>query len=187
MWDLRYDPEWNGHTEGALLILQQLWDTENSIPSDKALCISKLITTKGLKLSSLKKQQTLTRTKLLKMDNWPLWKASKSKQLDAYKDQNTFDPPEPLPKGSNLLLSLLWTYLVKGDSQRKARCVCNVSKNMRGSVTMVKTYVSALKQTGARLFWSACALRSYMIIGAITFAEVPPLKAATLYVHVKKH
>ena len=173
MWDLKHDPEWN-----ALPILQAIWDPDNSVPSTIAMKISKL-TTKGLTMCSLKKQRKLTRTKLLKMDDWPLWKASEWKQLEAYEDQNTFDPPESLPNGSNLL-SLIWTYMVKDDGRQKTQCICNGSKNMRGSVTMAKTYASALKQTGARLFWSACALRNYLIIGADTanaFAESPPPKA----------
>ena len=186
MWELRHDPEWNARTEGALPILQAVWDPDSNIPSTKALKISKLIT-KGMKLSSLKKQRKLTRTKLMKMDDWSLWKASEWKQLDAYSDQKTFDAPESLPKGSNLL-SLIWTYLVKDDGRRKARCVCNGSKNMRGSVTMAETYTSALEQTGAQIFWSACALQNYIIIGADAanaFAEAPPPKAP-LYVRVDK-
>lgn len=173
MWDLKHDPEWN-----ALPILQAIWDPDNPVPSTIAMKISKL-TTKGLTMCSLKKQRKLTRTKLLKMDDWPLWKASEWKQLEAYEDQNTFDPPESLPNGSNLL-SLIWTYMVKDDGRQKTQCICNGSKNMRGSVTMAKTYASALKQTGARLFWSACALHNYLIIGADTanaFAEAPPPKA----------
>ena len=188
MWDLcHHDPEWNARMGGTLPILQAVWDPDSNIPSTKALQISKLIT-KGMKLSPLsKKQRKLTRTKLMKMDDWSLWEALEWKQLDAYSDQKTFDPPETTTKRF-ILLSLISTYLVKDDGQRKARCVCNGSKNMRGSVTMAETYASALEQTGARIFWSACALQNYIIIGADAanaFAEAPPPKAP-LYVRVDK-
>ena len=159
MWDLKHDPEWNARTKGGALvpILQAIWDPDNSVPFTIAMKISKLIT-KGLTMFSLKNQCKLTSTKLLRMDDCPLWKASEWKQLEAYEDKNTtLHPPESLPNGSNLL-SLIWTYMVvKDGGRRKARCVCNCSKNMRGSVTMAETYASALEQTGAQIFWSACA------------------------------
>ena len=86
-----------------------------------------------------------------------------------------FDEPCQIPDGSNVL-SLLWIYLVKVDGTKKARCVCNGSKRMRGTVTLAETYAGSLEQTAARIFWAAVALKSLIAIGADAsnaFAEAP--------------
>ena len=53
--------------------------------------------------SSVKKQRKLTQKLLQQQPDWNDWQESKYKQLDQYKDQNTFGEPEPRPKGANLL------------------------------------------------------------------------------------
>ena len=98
-----------------------------------------------------------------------------------------FGTPQPLPQGANLL-NMIWTYAIKDDGTKKARCVCNGSPRQRGTVTMAETYASALDQTGARLFWAAAALYNFVIIGADAsnaFAEAPPPKIP-LYVRIDK-
>lgn len=59
---------------------------------------------------------------------------------------------------------MIWTYIVKEDGTKKARCVCNGSPNQRGTVTMAETYASALDQTGARIFWAAATLYNFIIM-----------------------
>ena len=136
-----------------------------------------------------KKHNTFTLKELKKRDDWVEWNASIFKQLDQYYSQNTFDEPEPLPKGANLL-SLCWVYLIKtGCLTKKARCVCNGSPRFRGTVTLAETYASALEQTGGRCFWAASAINNYIILGADAsnaFAEAPPPKAP-LYVRIDEN
>ena len=137
----------------------------------------------SVKVYKLKKQPKLTRRTLQERDDWDEWKASEFKQLDQYRDQETFGKPCPLPKGANLL-PLLWTYLIKDDGTKKARCVCNGSKRMQGTVTLAHTYAASLDQTGARIFWAASAINNFVTIGADAsnaFAEAPAPKAP-LYV-----
>ena len=132
-----------------------------------------------------KKRGKLTRRKLMECDDWVDWETSEHKQLDQYDAQDTFGPPQSLPKDANVL-NLLWTYLIKDDGRKKARCVCNGSKNMRGSVTLAETYAAALEQTGSRIFWAATAINNFICIGADAanaFAEAPA-PVAPLYVRV---
>ena len=181
LWQLKYDPEWNSAVEEALPLLEVIksGEYENIAKEDQ----EKLLDV--LHVSSLKKQRKLTRQRLQKLDEWPEWQQSEFKQLDQYRDQNTFGEPEPRPKGANLL-SLLWCYLVKDDGRKKARCVCNGSKNMRGTVTLAETYAASLEQTASRVFWAATAINNFITIGADAsnaFAEAPA-PVAPLYVYV---
>ena len=136
-----------------------------------------------------KKFNTFTLRELKQRDDWDEWNHSIYKQLNQYYDQNTFDEPEKLPKGANLL-SLCWVYLIKtGCGTKKARCVCNGSPRFRGTVTLAETYTSALDQVGARLFWATVALKNYIVIGldaSNAFAEAPPPKAP-LYVRIDEN
>ena len=87
--------------------------------------------------------------------------------------------------GSNCL-PLLWTYLIKDDGRKKARCVCNGSPSKKGTVTLGHTYAASLDHNGSRIFCAAAALRNLRVYGADVsnaFAEVPP-PAAPLFVHV---
>ena len=130
----------------------------------------------------------LTRKVLKNANDWPQWKAAEYKQLDQYEEQDTFGPPCELPPGANVL-NLLWTYTFKEHEQRrKARCVCNGSKNRRGCVTMAETFAHSLEQTGSRIFWAISALSNYVVVGADAsnaFAEAPAPKAP-LYVYIDK-
>lgn len=121
----------------------------------------------------------LTRRKLIKQDDWNEWKTSEHKQLNQYEAQQTFGQPCAPPPNSNIL-PLLWTYLIKDDGTKKARCVCNGAPSKKGSVTLGATYAASLEQTGARIFWAAAALSNFRVYGADVsnaFAEAPPPKA----------
>ena len=137
-----------------------------------------------------RKHNTFTLSQLKKCDNWEEWNNSIFKQLDQYRDQSTFDDPEPLPPNANLL-SLCWVYLIKTDgfNTKKARCVCNGSPRMRGTVTLAETYASALDQTGSKMFWATAAINNYVVLGADAsnaFAKALPPKAP-LYVRIDEN
>ena len=124
-------------------------------------------------------KQRLTRAFLRKQSDWNDWRLSEFKQLGQYYKQDMFGPPQSLPKGANLL-PLIWTYLIKSDGTKKARCVCNGSPRMKGSITLDHTYAAALDQSGARTFWALSVLHGHICIGADAtnaFAEAPPPKA----------
>ena len=124
------------------------------------------------------KNKKMTRKVLMQQLDWKDWNSSEFKQLDQYLTQNTFGKPVKLPAGANLL-PLIWTYLIKDCGRKKARCCCNGSPNMKGSVTLGETYAGSLDQTGARIFWAATAINNYITIGADAsnaFAEAPPPK-----------
>ena len=137
------------------------------------------------RLKKGKKFSQFSRKELLQADDWNDWKMSEYKQLDQYEMQNTFDHPEPRPHNANVL-NLLWTYLIKADGTKKARCVCNGSPKAKGTVTLGHTFAACLEQPGARTFWASAALLDLIVIGADAsnaFAEAPPPKAP-LYVVV---
>ena len=82
----------------------------------------------------------LTRKILKQADDWIEWEKAEHKQLDQYKQQNTFGPPCKLPPGANVL-NLIWTYIYKVHEQlRNARCVCNGAKNHWGCVIIGETF-----------------------------------------------
>jgi deoxyuridine 5'-triphosphate nucleotidohydrolase len=173
LWEMKNSPEWNTHAKEAV----------DSIDLHDALSPKELKRLAKLVVHKITKQKKLTRRILKQKSDWNDWQKSEFKQLDQYKAQNTFGPPEPRPPNENVL-NLLWTYLIKDDGTKKARCVCNGSKNMRGSVTLAETYAAALDQTGAKIFWAAAALQNFIIIGADAsnaFAEAPA-PVAPLYV-----
>ena len=137
--------------------------------------------------TSNKTPKKLTRRWLQQQLDWDDWKKSEHKQLNQYQEQGTFGPPQPYPKGANLL-NLLWTYLIKDDGTKKSRCVCNSSPKMSGTVTMGETYAAALEQCASRIFWAVAALWNLIVIGADAsnaFAEAPP-PIAPLYVTIDK-
>ena len=98
-----------------------------------------------------------------------------------------FDKPTKLPRNANLF-HLLWTYLIKDDKTKKARCVCNGSTNMRGSVTLAETYAGSFDQVASKVFWAAAAINNSIVVGvdaANAFAEAGAPKAP-LYVTIDK-
>jgi dUTP pyrophosphatase len=171
LWDIRNNPEWN-KDHNTKVIYPEV--------QEKAKIAT---TTKILK----KRPKKLTRRWLLQQHDWTDWRDSEFKQLNHYYDQKTFSEPCQLPPGANVL-PLLWTYLVKDCGTKKARCVCNGSPRMQGTVTLGETYAKSLEQTGSRLFWATSALYNFIVIGADAsnaFAEAPAPKAP-LYVIIDK-
>ena len=127
----------------------------------------------------------LTRAYLKKQPDWNEWQLSKYTQLNSYHSQGMFGEPTPRPPNCNVL-PLIWTYTVKANGTKKARCVCNGSPRQKGTVTLDHTYAAALEQSGARLFWSLASITNSIVIGADAtnaFAEVPAPKAP-LYVTI---
>ena len=115
----------------------------------------------------------LTRRKLKMLDTWHEWKQSEMKQLNQYHDQNMFGSPCPLPIGANVL-DLIWTYAVKDDGTKKARCVCNGQPRFKGTVIFGYTFAKMLDHVASRIFWAIAAAKNLIVRGADasnTFAE----------------
>ena len=93
------------------------------------------------------------------------WSLSEFKKFNQYHTQNMIGDPTQRPQHENIL-PIIWTYLIKSDGTKKARCVCNGSPSRRGSVTLAHTYNAALDQVGACTFWDITALHNYKVYGA---------------------
>ena len=133
----------------------------------------------------------LIRAVLRRQSDWMDWSVSEFKQLNQYHAQDMFGKPIRQPRDCNVL-PLIWTYLVKNDGTKKARCVCNDISNLQVSVTLSHTYAVALDQSGfhtfwaitainngARTFWTITAINNYVAYGTDatnTFAESPHLQ-----------
>ena len=140
-----------------------------------------------VKQKNAKVVEKLTRKLLMERDDWDDWRKSEAKQLDQYQQQGMFGNPEPRPTKANIL-SLLWTYLVKADGTKKARCCCNGNPGRQGSITLAHTYAACVEQPAQRVYWGLVAIKNYIAIGADAsnaFAEAPPPKAP-LYVLVDR-
>ena len=137
------------------------------------------------KMKKKKVATQFSRKQLQKRDDWDVWHASETTQLNNYELQGTFGKPIPRPLNANIL-NLLWTYMIKTDTTKKARCVCNGNPKRKGSITLAHTFAACLEQPGARTFWALSAIKSLIVMGADAsnaFAEAPPPKAP-LYVVV---
>ena len=131
---------------------------------------------------------SLTRTKLMKQDDWPEWQQSEYLQLDQYHTQNMFSEPMQLPENNHTInvLPMIWTYLIKTCGRKKARCVANGAPHLKGSITLANTYAACLEQTGARIFRAILALTNKIVYGADAsnaFTEAPAPKAL-LYLRI---
>ena len=138
-----------------------------------------------LKVKKSKGMAQFTRKQLKQRDDWKDWEKSEHKQLDLYQMQDMFGRPMRPPPGANIL-SLLWTYGIKADGTKKARCVCNGNPRRKGTVTLAHTFAACLEQPGARSFWSSAAYFNMLVLGADAsnaFAEAPA-PTAPLYVIV---
>ena len=132
----------------------------HAVATQGTLRAAKLILPKN-KRSSAK----LTRRKLKKLPEWSDWLQSKFKQLDQYHEQKMFGQPCPLPGGANVL-DLLWTYLVKVNGTKKARCVCNGQPKFKGTVVFGYTFAKMLDHVGSRFFWGMVASKNLIVRGA---------------------
>jgi len=193
LWHLKHDPEFLEDAEEFLPLLEVLRTDPHLVSKEEQTRLFKALKfseeeraefSNLFRVYSVKKQRKLTRELLKRREDWIDWETSEDKQLQQYFDQDTFGEPQGRPPGTNLL-SLLWVYLVKDDGRKKARCVCNGSKNCRGTVTQAETYASSLEQNAARLFWASTALNNWITIGAgaaNAFAEAKG-PVAPLYVY----
>lgn len=193
LWHLKHDPQFTPDIEDYLPLLEVLRKDPTLITKEEQVDLFEKLHLSPdeqrdfqclFRLHSLKKQRKLTRQYLQKSSTWSEWEACEFKQLDDYEAQDTFEEPTRPPSGANLL-SLLWVYLIKDDGRKKARCVCNGSKNRRGTVTLAETYASALEQNAARVFWAVTAMKNWTAIGADAtnaFAEAGA-PVAPLYVY----
>ena len=66
-----------------------------------------------------------------------------------------FGEPVPRPKYANVL-PLIWIYVYKTSGVCKARCVCNGSPRMKGTITLGHTYAAALEQNGVIVYIQLC-------------------------------
>lgn len=184
LWEMKYTPMQQKDETSVTVRKVKLSDNSTAIITLQDLRKARNTVRK---VETKKVPKKLTRRYLVTQTDWSEWRSSEAKQLQQYEDQGTFGDPEPYPKGANLL-NLLWTYNIKDDGRKKARCVCNGAPNQKGTVTLGETYAASLEQSGARVFWATAALRNMIIMGADAsnaFAEAPPPKAP-LYVKVDK-
>ena len=193
LWHLKHDPEFLEDAEEFLPLLEVLRTDPHLVSKEEQTRLFKALKfseeeraefSNLFRVYSVKKQRKLTRELLKRREDWIDWETSEDKQLQQYFDQDTFGEPQGRPPGTNLL-SLLWVYLVKDDGRKKARCVCNGSKNCRGTVTLAETYASSLEQNAARLFWASTALNNWITIGADAANAFAGAKApvAPLYIY----
>ena len=179
LWELSHKPQWYKQLDDSVITPYVLTEDQKEIKPKYNRHAKIKNKVAQMKINVTKAPKKLTRRYLLKQDDWDDWKNSEFKQLDQYYAQNTLGKPTKLPPGANLL-PLLWTYLIKDDGTKKARCVCNGSPRMRGSVTLANTYAGSLEQTGGRIFWALTAMFNFITIGADAsnaFAEAPAPKA----------
>jgi hypothetical protein len=99
----------------------------------------------------------LTRSKLLKQDDWTDWQQFKFLQLNQYYDQGMFGAPH-IPTNEDSIFYLVWTYTIKAlDGQKKARCVCDGSSRASHACILGEVYANCVDQTGSRLFYAIVA------------------------------
>ena len=133
-------------------------------------------------------KNTFTRTKLLKRSNWKEWEKAEALQMEKYVRQNMFGKPGPLPqdKSNFSVLHMIWVYLIKVDSCRKARCVANGAAHFQGTITLSQTYATCIDQSAYRLFWAIASIKCKMVFGSDSvnkFVEAPSPKSP-LYLRV---
>ena len=84
-----------------------------------------------------------------------------------------FGEPCELLLGVNVP-DLLWTYLVKTDDTKKARCVYNGKPKFKGIVTISYIFTKMVDHVGSLIFWGTIASKNLIVRGADisdTFAE----------------
>lgn len=188
LWEISHSPAWNKNVDDELVAPIVIDNNKPNQVKRKYMTRARMKNKLPLiKTAVIKRPKKLTRRYLIQQDDWDNWRKSEHKQLDQYHNQGTLSKPTKLPKGANLL-PLLWTYLVKDDGTKKARCVCNGSPRMQGSITLANTYTGSLEQICSRIFWATSAIHNHIVIGADAsnaFAEAPAPKAP-LYVTIDK-
>ena len=115
---------------------------------------------------------SLTRTELIKQDDWNELESAEKDQLDLYETQQMFSPATKLPNEHGInVLAMVWIYLVKTTGRKKARCVANGNPQQKGSVTLANTYTACFEQAcrGSRSGTTANKINPYYLIGSIFF------------------
>ena len=185
LWEMKTDQKWT-KDENEAIVYDKMPNVGNIAHLNKLQKHYHNLPT-SVKAQVMKKRSKLTRSKLMKQEDWNDWEKSEFKQLNQYEAQGTFGDPCVYPAGENLL-PVVWTYLIKDDGTKKARCTCNGSPKQKGSVTLAETFAKSLDHTSSSIFWAATALNNYITIGADAsnaFAEAPPPKAP-LYIRIDR-
>ena len=151
----------------------------HAVASHRTVRAAKAILPKN-KRSSTK----LTRRKLKNLPEWNDWLKSEFKQLDQYKEQQMFGEPCPLPPDSNVL-DLLWTYVIKENGTKKARCVCNGQPKFKGTVIFGYTFAKMLDHVGSRIFWGAVASKNLIVCDADASNAFAEAKAPDIPLYVR--
>ena len=70
----------------------------------------------------MNKTQTeyLTRSKLVKQDDWKEWENAEKQQMDLYETQGMFSRPTKLPNEHGInVLAMIWVYLIKTCGRKR--------------------------------------------------------------------
>jgi hypothetical protein len=108
----------------------------------------------------------LTRSRLLKQDDWTEWQESEYLQLDQYDKQTMFGDPVVLDK-DDAVFHLVWTYNIKTlDGCKKAQCMCNGSSRLGSVQNLDETYTNCVDQTSSCLFYAIAMAENLIVYGA---------------------
>ncbi|KAL7534937.1 LOW QUALITY PROTEIN: hypothetical protein ACHAWF_005003, partial [Thalassiosira exigua] len=119
----------------------------------------------------------LTRSKLLRQEDWGQWQESEYKQLDQYMAQEMFSEPVPVYSDA-AVFNLVCTYVVKElDKRKEARCTCDCSTRAGQVRFLDYTYANCIDQTTNRLFYALSAGKTSLSLGPTNaFGKAPPPK-----------
>jgi hypothetical protein len=125
----------------------------------------------------------LTRPRLKKLPNWPVWDAAFDAQLDAHLRDGAIGDPVPRPKtnsrgGPPNILRIHWSNCVKTDGRRKTRACINGSKRAAPWLReFAHTYASCIELPCMRLFFAICGRLCMIIVYGDTdnaYQNAPP-------------
>ena len=121
----------------------------------------------------------LTRSKILRQEDWSDWQTSEYLQLDQYMKQFMFGKPTAV-QSKSAVFNLVWSYNIKTeDGRKKARCTCDGSTRSGQVRVLDHTYANCVDHTSSRLFYAISAVENNIIHGADVsnaFGEAPPPK-----------
>jgi hypothetical protein len=115
---------------------------------------------------------------LIKQDNWSEWQQAEFEQLDQYWSQFMFGQPEYM-KDRNNVFHLVWTYKIKDNGRKKARCTCDGSSRGGKARILYYTHANCVDHTASQMFFAITAAESLKCYGgdvSNAFAEAPALK-----------
>ncbi len=130
-------------------------------------------------LHHVTRAQRLTRSKLIKQDNWAKWKASEYTQLDQYDAQGMFGEPCYVTS-DDAVFNLVWTYAIKEvEKQMKAWCTCDRLPHSGQVRILDYTYANCVDQTSTKKNLRGVSSKNLIIFCtnvSNTFAKAPPPK-----------